>query len=176
MKSSAAIFTQIGNIIRKLNEKNIRLNPVLTEEEIKDFEDTHKVTLPEEYREFLKFVGNGGPGPYYGLIPLQKSAVESVNNDDLKDELQTEMFEGEFLHLSHEGCGYYYVLALTGEESGNIWNDSRAASYGMRKVKYGFGHYAIPYGFLDWYEHWIDSGAKGMEEMKEMISNLNNNN
>ncbi|MGE6220002.1 SMI1/KNR4 family protein [Nubsella zeaxanthinifaciens] len=47
------------------------LNPAKTEEELMKFETENQITLPDEYREFLLFVGNGGAGPYYGLEPLE---------------------------------------------------------------------------------------------------------
>jgi len=46
------------------------LNPPLSEEELRTFEREHGLSLPAEYRRFLAQVGNGGAGPYYGLLPL----------------------------------------------------------------------------------------------------------
>lgn len=43
------------------------LEPVWTPDDIKRFEDTWNIVLPEEYREFLLKVASGGAGPYYGL-------------------------------------------------------------------------------------------------------------
>lgn len=47
--------------------------PCLTEEEVRDYERTAKISLPEDYRSFLITVGNGGAGPYGGIkgIPDQ---------------------------------------------------------------------------------------------------------
>lgn len=42
-------------------------------------EDTVGMPLPEDHRAFLTAVGDGGPGPYYGLIPLTE-AVERVSD------------------------------------------------------------------------------------------------
>ena len=162
MEESVQHLVQISSIIRKLKEKNIKLNPTLSEEEIRSFENKHGISLPIEYRLFLQLVGNGGGGPYYGLLPLHDD-IEYIRSEELTGE--TEAFEGKFLKLSHEGCGYFYGLTLTGEEAGNIWNDSRASNAGMHKLYFGFGHYVMPYGFLTWYEHWLDAGAKGMKEM-----------
>ena len=52
------------------NEHRYQLNPVLSESEIRQFEASHSVALPKEYRTFLLKCGNGGAGPYYGVFPL----------------------------------------------------------------------------------------------------------
>ena len=76
------------------------IGPTLTEEEIVSLENQYEVSLPEEYRDFLLYVGNGGvkergflsklwdtawnpaccknsvqrgAGPHYGFYPLQTS-------------------------------------------------------------------------------------------------------
>ena len=44
------------------------LHAPLLEEEISAFETEHGVHLPDDYRQFITRVGNGGAGPYYGLF------------------------------------------------------------------------------------------------------------
>lgn len=51
--------------------------------QIEAFEQTHGIRLPQAYRLFLEYIGNGGPGyagsaagPYYGIYPLGKNMQE----------------------------------------------------------------------------------------------------
>ena len=48
-----------------------KLSPPASEETIQKFEEQEGIRLPEEYRDFLLFVGNGGAGPYYGLYGVK---------------------------------------------------------------------------------------------------------
>ncbi len=41
-----------------------KLSAPASEETIQKFEEQEGIRLPEEYRDFLLFVGNGGAGPY----------------------------------------------------------------------------------------------------------------
>ena len=66
-------FTLFGSNIHKYN-----LNPILSEDTLVNFETTHNITLPSEYKEFLTKIGNGGTGPAYGL-----EKFENVLFDDL---------------------------------------------------------------------------------------------
>ncbi|WP_406698028.1 SMI1/KNR4 family protein [Singulisphaera sp. Ch08] len=49
-----------------------KLNPPLPVSVIEAFEERHGVSLPEDYRLFMTEIGNGGAGPYYGILPFGK--------------------------------------------------------------------------------------------------------
>jgi hypothetical protein len=52
------------------NIHEYRFNNKLTTEEIIVFEKENDLKLPKDYSAFLKNIGNGGAGPFYGLFPL----------------------------------------------------------------------------------------------------------
>lgn len=47
-----------------------QMDPVLDEEDVVAFEEEYHVRLPEDFREFLTTIGNGGAGPFYEVFPL----------------------------------------------------------------------------------------------------------
>lgn len=51
------------------------LNPPVDEAFLTRFETEVGVPLPEEYRTFLTTVGDGGAGPYWGLLSLAESVA-----------------------------------------------------------------------------------------------------
>jgi hypothetical protein len=46
------------------------LNPVSSEDRVREFEAQNSGRLPDDYRQFIMRVGNGGAGPDYGLFPM----------------------------------------------------------------------------------------------------------
>jgi SMI1 / KNR4 family (SUKH-1) len=55
------------------DSNKFELNSCLSQDEVQDFETQHKVSLPDDYKQFLLELGNGGAGPHYGLAKLQNS-------------------------------------------------------------------------------------------------------
>jgi hypothetical protein len=49
-----------------------RLDPVLPEAEVAEFENRWRIQIPMEYRAFITQLGNGGAGPAYGLLALEE--------------------------------------------------------------------------------------------------------
>jgi len=54
---------QLAYITLKLGLLKAEMKPVLSEADVKEFEEKEKISLPAEYRQFLLTVGNGGAGP-----------------------------------------------------------------------------------------------------------------
>ncbi|MDR1163191.1 MAG: SMI1/KNR4 family protein [Candidatus Accumulibacter sp.] len=55
------------------DDHKYKFEPKLTEKEAEAFESRYDLRLPEEYRQYLLHVGNGGAGPFYGLMALEDS-------------------------------------------------------------------------------------------------------
>ena len=53
--------------------------PVLSEAEVLAFENEHNLTLPDDYKSFLMEIGNGGAGPFYGLLSLEDNEDQFTN-------------------------------------------------------------------------------------------------
>ena len=68
------------------NSHQYRFRKVLQEEEVQKFEECYQIRLPEDYRNFLLEVGNGGAGPYYGINRLEDAVVDY--HKDKKDYLK----------------------------------------------------------------------------------------
>lgn len=104
------------------NRHKYNLNPKLSEDTLLNFEKTHNITLPEDYKEFLTKIGNGGVGPAYGLEifenglfddldykrpnsllnpskpfphtkPWNEEFVSTVNEEDNEEEYERQYFE-----------------------------------------------------------------------------------
>jgi hypothetical protein len=63
------------------------LNDKLTETEVEAFERLHKVRLPSDYRNFLKLIGNGGAGPFYGVFRLGTMDDPGFSPGNWRDEV-----------------------------------------------------------------------------------------
>ena len=52
-------------------------NPVFDQHKLFEFEKEHQITLPEDYRDFITKIGNGGVGPGYdGILPIQNTIID----------------------------------------------------------------------------------------------------
>jgi HEAT repeat protein len=155
-----------------------RLNAPATEAELRAFEAEHDIRLPADYRAFLLYAGNGGPGhggagPYYGLYPLDhwddftSGVVDDGPADllsrpcplhpDLTADDWTRGFAAESpyqgtMSLGTMGCGGMMQLVVTGPFAG--------------RVVYVEAEGKPPYmvhepDFLAWYERWLDELLAG---------------
>jgi HEAT repeat protein len=149
---------------------NFRLNAPIEESALLLFESTHGVTLPADYRCFLRRAGNGGAGPYYGIYKLDqwKDFIDWTTDDPpnnilaLPSPLYPQIprdtdWETQFancfspyqgmISLGTQGCTYMMGLIVTGEFAGRVvyLDADGQAPYVVREPD-----------FLAWYERWLD--------------------
>jgi hypothetical protein len=67
-------FTLFGS-----QKHRYKINPAISIDRIRQFEQTYDVTLPKEYVEFMTTLGNGGIGPYYGLEPFENCLFDDLD-------------------------------------------------------------------------------------------------
>jgi len=166
----------MDDVLRRLEAKlragGIRLRKRLDESHIQAFELRHGVRLPEGYRRFIAELGDGGPIPPYGLLPLGRRPKGPFTPEFLRPKQSLpfvaspfpftrgwnaedgeESAEGEAqlvahgnLLLAHGGCGIEWRLIVTGPERGSVWEICDA----------GLGPAEPRSDFLDWCEDHLD--------------------
>lgn len=130
-----------------------RLNPPALEKTIATFETHFGVSLPEGYRNFLLWIGNGGAGPFYGLYSL--GTTEPGQLPDYS--------EGEVLPIGTQGCTLMTGLVLDGPDEGRVIyydEDQCSRPILMREPD-----------FLSWYERWTREVIAGYDD-EEMYFGL----
>lgn len=158
----------LDRIKEEVKRQNKQLGPVLSEEEICAFEQTHQITLPEGYRRFLLEAGDGGYmfGTHhrgYRFLPLGvKRRVENYaepfryqdywadweNLEDGEEPPLGNPFTGGTLELIDIGCGQTFELVITGPCRGEVWHFSEM----------GVQPCCQRQDFLGWFERWLTDG------------------
>lgn len=151
-----------------------RWNDPLPEADVAAFEAEHGITLPGPYRAFLTLAGNGGAGPYYGILPLERwaDAAWDITPDLLarpaliRPDLPARQNWDEALgcpegmalqgtiSVVDQGCTYYSLLIITGPDRGRIVNID---------LSFTPAHFCGDRDFLAWYERWLDELLAGWE-------------
>ena len=168
----------ITRILRKLDEVRLsgrtafgserhqyQLNAPLPEETVRAFEAREAVQLPPDYREFVLRAGDGGAGPYYGLMKL------ADGNEEFHDDEQGALARPCLLHpggasflrdndgvlaIADQGCTFWAVLIITGSCRGRVvYVDLQ----GNRN-----SYFVHDPDFLSWYERWLDELLWGYDD------------
>lgn len=133
-----------------------KLNPCISIAQIQTIESHFQIQLPEDYRDFLLEIGNGGAGPGYGLLGVDTTLIDvektqpdcfsqvfsltqEWNNLDLlqlnNGKSVSEYFDDKFIRgtisVADYGCGIQARLVITGEQRGGIWIDDRTNEAGI---------------------------------------------
>jgi uncharacterized protein (TIGR02996 family) len=159
-------------------------HPALSEAEVLAFEAEYNMVLPDEYRLFLREVGDGGLGPGEGLFRLADAIERSPSRDlgtpfpfsirqyreDPKRfwrEREAEVENGSqpspgvlFLSAPDSDWSHAY-LVVTGEDRGLIWgygplNCGWTPGCPTDEQDNKFAHDELR-SFFRWYEDWLDN-------------------
>ena len=124
--------------------------PPIDMKEVLAFEQKHDIKLPENYVRILTELGNGGPGPYYGLYPLSrietdysdhigsditfldasltpeiwKQTMQGLDCVDAEEQYDADMRRvvANAVVIGTQGCTYDMLLMCGGSEIGKIIN------------------------------------------------------
>ena len=154
------------------------------EEAIQKFEEQQGIRLPEEYRDFLMLVGNGGAGPYYGLyglkalkedlsdshgVRLYRVMEEPVIYPKMSEEEWGRMADPEGRRKGEEVHPYAGILPIGTQGCTLMTGLMLAGPYRGQVVYYdedfcGPPFFAREKGFLEWYERWLREVIAGYNE------------
>jgi hypothetical protein len=139
-----------------------RLGPRLAARQADAFEAEHDVDLPQPYREFLVTMGGSGAAPYYGLIPLEKCTLFTMNHREAGtgrrgfSRAHRSTHTGDlFLHVIERGCSDLVLLGVTGPLTGRMLIGNADGFWGP--------NVSSASDFLAWYERWLDHMAAGRD-------------
>ncbi len=97
---------------------NYQLNVTLSEDKIIEHENKYQFNLPNEYRQYLKKVSDGGVGPFYGMYSFEDSVI-ALNSGSIDD--------GTFINYLDENLNHYsQVFPIT---------DAQVDEYLSEKIK-----------------------------------------
>jgi hypothetical protein len=108
-----------------------------------------ELELPADYLEYVTHLSRGGVGPYYGLLPIDRTPAFAVDAPAGVTTWQ------RALPIAHLGCGYAALLVLDGNAAGQVWLDARVLSI-LAPIRPSFTAF-----YLDWIDRlannqWLD--------------------
>jgi len=142
--------------------------PIVTDQEIAEFESNNGFEIPLEYRTYLQTFGAGGGGPYYGIYDFRKYVLPNTYLDPnpFTEEVWYDDADGDddpiwdspgIAFFGDLGCGAVFGIELNGPSPGLIWFDWQEGLSPMGT-------------FIEFYEKWIDKVENGLERFHLMKS------
>jgi hypothetical protein len=165
---------KIDRILEKAKRLNMKLEPVISTDEMSIAEKDLKIKFPEPYVLYLTKIQNGGAsdslhekGPYYGIYSLRESLdknnewevdiresyeladdLEICENEELTEKYQNTGTLNGTIPICAYGCGVEFRLVVNGRNPGEIWADCGTLE--------GDGYYSLNVDILTFYENWLD--------------------
>jgi hypothetical protein len=118
----------------------------ISESRLAAIEVEANVRLPDDYRAHLLALGDGGAGPYYGLLPLDHPNQRALLAGTFPFSAgaaaapDADPFQG-VVGVGHLGCGYVALLVVTGPARGQVWLDARGGGAGVIPIYPSFSIY-----------------------------------
>jgi hypothetical protein len=67
------------------------------------------------------------------------------------------------LPICHEGCGFFFLLIVTGRGRGQLWLDGRVSDDGIRPITDPEGRCLT---FPEWYHQWLDASLTAVSKRR----------
>ncbi|HCF25660.1 MAG TPA: hypothetical protein DEV81_00180 [Cyanobacteria bacterium UBA11049] len=173
MNNSGNLVANMERIKSKIAQNNINLGKPLSLAAIEKFETQHSIILPEDYRQFLLEISNGGDGPpEYRLKVLAETVTEEMQPlqpfplsnywvwddvDDVDEELFDSVYRCGHLYLGTEGCGIDWILIVNSAARGKVWQRSDEGIVPCTPAR----------SFISWYEYWLDGGENWFDGQEQ---------
>lgn len=127
-----------------------------------ELEAAANVRFPDDYREHVTALGDGGAGPYHGLLPLDHPVQRRLAAGAFR---ASDPYAGGAVGLGHLGCGYVAILIVdpASDARGQVWIDVRGAGAGVVRAYPSFRHYVTDWltrlAHAEWLEPFVPAGA-----------------
>ncbi|QMU73458.1 SMI1/KNR4 family protein [Streptacidiphilus sp. P02-A3a] len=143
-------------------QHKFRLAPPLSAARVSRFEAETQIELPDAYRAFLTELGGSGASPFYGLLPLDRCELFTMDSRGEQGvprgftATDRRRAEGDlFLNIIEAGCSDLVLLGITGPLTGRILTGNSDGFWGP--------NVSSASDFLAWYERWLDHMASGRD-------------
>ena len=150
------------------------LNKTLSEKEISKIETDNQISISNDYKEILKYLGNGGAGCGYGLERLELKNVNPpyigtkklLRNWEDPKKIECDMVELDeisgYIKLFDYGCGIEYCLIVNGEEKEDLIFFDCDGRFEKIENK----------SLLDIYEEWLNNSLDTLKRVKQKLEEM----
>jgi hypothetical protein len=143
-----------------------RLGPPLSDARVSAFEADQRIQLPRAYRAFLTVLGGSGAAPFYGLLPLERCQLFTMEPEREPGAPRGFTPAGQpprrrhrdlLLDIIDAGCTDVVLLGITGPLAGRVVVGNADGFWGPPLV-------SSAVDFLAWYERWLNHLLDGQDK------------